>query len=203
MRDLTGSHLPISPVCSHPSLSIASAVFSGSLRYPRNTFFPLTQTWNEIPKLWEVLITHWFMIYKMVFHYLSFTVGCEVIHFLNVNQFDNITWNRNSNMPWNQSYEIEISAQECLMNFFFKISHRNPPVFQSPGMVKEQAAVHSVWPYASNIWKQARNKGVRTGSLWHQINTHIHPSLTVPMFGTCKVKHNCIIFSFITIENSS
>lgn len=40
---LTGSHLPTSPVCSHPSRSIASAVFSGSPRYPWNTFGPLTQ----------------------------------------------------------------------------------------------------------------------------------------------------------------
>lgn len=41
---LTGSHFPMSPVCSHPSLSIASAVLSGSFRYPWNTFGPLTHT---------------------------------------------------------------------------------------------------------------------------------------------------------------
>lgn len=41
---LTGSHFPMSPVCSHPSWSIASAVFSGSFRYPWNTFGPLTHT---------------------------------------------------------------------------------------------------------------------------------------------------------------
>lgn len=44
---LTGSHFPMSPVCSHPSLSSASAVFSGSFRYPWNTFVPLMHTYKE------------------------------------------------------------------------------------------------------------------------------------------------------------
>lgn len=44
----TGSHFPMSPVCSHPSSSSTSSVFSGSFRYPMNTFGPLMQTCEEI-----------------------------------------------------------------------------------------------------------------------------------------------------------
>ncbi len=47
---LTGSHFPMSPVWSQPSLSRASAVFSGSFKYPLNTFLPLMQTWKTPPK---------------------------------------------------------------------------------------------------------------------------------------------------------
>lgn len=61
-ENLTGSHLPMSPVCSQPSLSRASAVFSGSFRYPMNTFLPLIQTWENrkvcISK-WSVLLVFW------------------------------------------------------------------------------------------------------------------------------------------------
>lgn len=88
-------------MCSQPSLSIASAVLSGSLRYPRNTFFPFTQTWNKTAKLWEVTMTY-LNVCKMTCHYLAFTVGCKVIHILNINKFHSITWNRNSNMSWIQ-----------------------------------------------------------------------------------------------------
>lgn len=47
-------------------------------------------------------------------------------------------------------------------------------------------------------------KVVRTGSVWHQINTdtYKHPFLTVfYIFITFSTEHHCIIMSFITIES--
>ena len=42
-----GSHLPMSPECSHPSSSSTSLVFRSSFRYPWNTLGPLKHTWGE------------------------------------------------------------------------------------------------------------------------------------------------------------
>lgn len=68
---LTGSHFPMSPVCSHPSWSRASAVFSGSFRYPWNTFGPLTHTWTE--RCWG-LLKHAFL--ETYTSYWSFLHAC-------------------------------------------------------------------------------------------------------------------------------
>lgn len=59
----TGSHFPTSPVWSQPSSSKASAVLSGSFKYPLNTLLPLIQTWEEEEKSNE--ITGWVELFYL------------------------------------------------------------------------------------------------------------------------------------------
>lgn len=110
----------MSPVCSHPSLSRASAVFSGSFKYPWNTFGPFTHTWSreedrlrslfydiikgcclselekKVQQLW-----HWTP-------HLSFTVDWQVIHFCHIHQFDGVTGQRRSNVTCRQMISVQV-----------------------------------------------------------------------------------------------
>lgn len=84
---LTGSHFPMSPVCSHPSSSSASAVFSGSFRYPLNTFGPLTHTYKEISFTIVVLVFYCRSLQQSSWAHLSLPISCKVAHFWHIHQF--------------------------------------------------------------------------------------------------------------------
>ena len=49
-----GSHVPMSPVWSHPSLSSDSAVFSSSFKYPLNKLGPLAQIYQKLFNLEKI-----------------------------------------------------------------------------------------------------------------------------------------------------
>lgn len=157
-QQLTGSHLPMSPVCSHPSLSRASAVFSGSFKYPWNTFGPFTHTWSreedrlrslfydiikgcclselekKVQQLW-----HWTP-------HLSFTVDWQVIHFCHIHQFDGVTGQRRSNVTCRQMISVQVISIHW--NWHKKKTPKGAavPAVQSPGIDIVHPAVHSVWP---------------------------------------------------------